>query len=343
MQAKTGRIPTLDGWRGVAILLVVATHAEAGLIGRAWKYNWMDIGQHGVTIFFVLSGYLITSRLLAEDGIDLRGFYIRRLFRLMPTAWLYLLFIGAFALVTHLHIIGHDVIACLLFYRNYVPETSANAMTSHFWSLSIEEQYYLLWPSILLLFTRSRALIIACTIACGCAIYRIIFWSSILNHGSCNTEVRIDSLLIGSALGLVLENAQVRATLRKYARLIGAVSFVSFVACIAEFHKLIPLRESVAIAGLLTSTSLRPESIAGRILEWRHLAFVGSISYSLYVWQEFFLIPHWGPIAPLMFGTLPIVAYFSYHLIERPCIRFGKSLLARRDTNDSALQAYSPV
>ena len=342
MQTSSARIRTLDGWRGIAILLVLVAHTEAGLLGRAWKYNWMDIGQHGVTIFFVLSGYLITSRLLAGDVTDLRSFYIRRFFRLMPAAWTYLLFVGAFAFVLRLHLIGHDVLACLLLFRNYVQETPANAMTSHFWSLSIEEQYYLVWPAILLLCTRRRALLIACTLACACAIYRLIFWSWILNHAPCSTQARIDSLLVGSALGLFLESPRARMFVRQYAQMIGIVGLLVLLGCIGKFHKLMPFSESIAIAGLLASTSIRPESIAGRILEWRHLAFVGSISYSLYVWQELFLVPHWGPLAPVMIGLLPVATFLSYRLIEEPCRRFGTSLAAHSEpVGQDQLQVYA--
>src|ERR1700678_2855001 len=82
------RITVLDGWRGVAILLVLFDHIQFSIHGT-YPQPWMQTGQHGVTIFFVLSGFLITSKLI-EKPIDLRHFYIRRFFRLMPAAWTYL-------------------------------------------------------------------------------------------------------------------------------------------------------------------------------------------------------------------------------------------------------------
>ena len=91
------RIPTLDGWRGIAILLVLVTHLQISLLGHLYgSYHWMDLGQHGVNLFFVLSGYLITSRLLGENKINLKAFYLRRFFRLMPCAWTYLLTLAPF-------------------------------------------------------------------------------------------------------------------------------------------------------------------------------------------------------------------------------------------------------
>jgi len=88
------RIPTLDGWRGIAVLLVLADHVRFALHAEASP--GVATGQHGVTIFFVLSGFLITSKLMEEKNatgsIDLRSFYVRRFFRLMPAAWAFLLF-----------------------------------------------------------------------------------------------------------------------------------------------------------------------------------------------------------------------------------------------------------
>ena len=81
------RIPTLDGWRGVAILLVIVSHLQTSLLGHLYcGYSWMDVGQHGVEIFFILSGYLITTLLLEEEKINLKRFYLRRFFRLEQTA-----------------------------------------------------------------------------------------------------------------------------------------------------------------------------------------------------------------------------------------------------------------
>src|ERR1700761_6122181 len=136
--APAGRIPTLDGWRGIAIFMVMMSHFIAGYLVHPRLGQWFNLGQHGVQIFFVLSGYLITSNLLCEDKIHLGRFYVRRLFRLMPAAWTYLLVLVALTAWTPLKIIGSDLWACLLFFRNYLPETVTNTCTEHFWSLSLE-------------------------------------------------------------------------------------------------------------------------------------------------------------------------------------------------------------
>jgi peptidoglycan/LPS O-acetylase OafA/YrhL len=87
------RIPSLDGWRGVAIALVLFDHLQYTILGtHLWP--WAETGQHGVTIFFVLSGFLITTTLV-KNSFDFKRFYIRRFFRLMPVAWFYLVFLAA--------------------------------------------------------------------------------------------------------------------------------------------------------------------------------------------------------------------------------------------------------
>ena len=94
---SSARIPSLDGWRGVAIVLVLFEHFQYTIFGGSLS-SWMRTGQHGVTIFFVLSGFLITTTLV-KGPINFRRFYIRRFFRLMPVAWSYLLFLEALDLI----------------------------------------------------------------------------------------------------------------------------------------------------------------------------------------------------------------------------------------------------
>src|SRR5579872_187932 len=96
---KAQHIPVLDGWRGIALLLVLSEHFPLIPSSLPFLHPLTETGEHGVAIFFVLSGYLITIRLLEEQdktgGLDLRSFYIRRFFRLMPCAWTYLFLLAA--------------------------------------------------------------------------------------------------------------------------------------------------------------------------------------------------------------------------------------------------------
>jgi peptidoglycan/LPS O-acetylase OafA/YrhL len=158
------RIPALDGWRGVAILMVLISHVSSAL---PWHIG-ASLGGHGVALFFVLSGFLITTLFMREreatGRINLRAFYLRRFFRLMPVAWLYLATVGVLAALRLADAKPIDFAACLFFFRNFIERHGA-IITGQFWSLSIEEQFYLAWPLILIYCTARRAREVALTVA----------------------------------------------------------------------------------------------------------------------------------------------------------------------------------
>ena len=323
-------IPTLDGWRGVAILLVMLSHLLPGYLGHPTWQQWLNLGQHGVQIFFVLSGYLITSNLLREPKIHLGRFYLRRFFRLMPAAWSYLLFLGILAVFTHLKTIGNDIWSCLFFFRNYVPETTNNTCTEHFWSLSLEEQFYLAWPPILVLFGRRRAAWIAGAAVIALSAYKIFAWSRphtffVFQH----TEFRADGLLVGCLLAMLLEKAVIRSWLAQHAR---TMFWICLLPLIWTFYRyqidgFMTLHESLLIAGVLACTALTPQMVPGRILESSFLKSTGVMSYSLYLWQGLFLRSTWGAFGPLaLAGTFLL----CWRFIEQPGIQLGRRLLAKR-------------
>lgn len=317
------RIPTLDGWRGVAILLVIASHLQSGLLNHVWRYNWMDLGKHGVTIFFVLSGFLITSRILAESPFRLTDFYKRRFFRLAPVVLVYLGVIALLSLTLRTHLTG-GLWGCLFLFRNYIPENPSNALTSHFWSLSIEEQFYLLWPLALVFAGRRRSLWIAAIMAGSLALLRLEHWQRYLLE-PLRSEARMDALLVGCVLAIALQNPGVRERFIRHDRVATLLAAAVLLFSIWRFQTLMPLYESAAIAVFLGQTSSRPGGLLARVLQRRPLETVGVLSYSLYIWQELFLVPHWRALTPFMFALLFLTAYASYHLIERPCIALAKA------------------
>jgi peptidoglycan/LPS O-acetylase OafA/YrhL len=318
----TNRIPTLDGWRGIAILIVLIAHTQCGLWGHPYHgWRWMDCGLHGVTIFFVLSGYLITTRLLAEGRINLGRFYIRRFFRLMPTAWLYLFVIGVIAHITHMQLIGNDLWGCLFFFRNYYPatETSSNALTSHFWSLSLEEQYYFFWPLLLAFGGRRKAAYGAIALMIICVLLQI--WHVTI------FDFRMAALMVGCLLAMMVHLQSFRQWIRKYHRHIYALATPLLILHFYEFQRPLPISEAILIAVLIATTSIAEDSQPSRILQCSTLTILGITSYSLYIWQELFLLPHWGLIG---IATLPFASIINYILIERPCNAFGHRLTSHR-------------
>jgi peptidoglycan/LPS O-acetylase OafA/YrhL len=324
------RIPTLDGWRALAVFMVLLSHFQPGYRGHViWGMQWLNLGQHGVQIFFVLSGYLITANLLREEKIKLGRFYVRRFFRLMPAAWSYLIFLGLLSVLTNIKAIGSDAWSCLFFFRNYVTETHANTCTEHFWSLSLEEQFYLAWPPILALLGRRRAAFTAALAAIGLAVYTRAVWSGshdffLFQH----TEIRADGLLVGCVLAFVLQDQSVRQWLMRHGRTIFWVCLIPLGWDLYRYRidGLMTLNESILIAIVIACTSLHPAALPGRLLELPFIRITGIMSYSIYLWQGLFFRASWGIFGPLLFAGAFLL---SWRFIEQPGIRFGRKLLSR--------------
>ena len=329
---RSERIPTLDGWRGIAVFMVMLSHLLAGYLGHPRLGQWFNLGQHGVQIFFVLSGYLITGNLLREDKIHLGRFYVRRFFRLMPAAWTYLLLLIVLTAWTPLKIIGSDLWACLLFFRNYLPETIANTCTEHFWSLSLEEQFYLAWPPILVLLGRRRAAFAALLMTIGLGIYKHIAWARLHSfYLFQHTEMRADGLLIGCLMAFVLQQGKVREWVVRNGRWVFWACLLPLVWDVYRYQidGFMTVNESVLIAVLIACTSLMPLSMPGRVLEWSFLKSTGVLSYSIYLWQGLFLRSSWGMFGPILLGASFLLCW---RFIEQPGIRLGRRILSMRAT-----------
>lgn len=317
------RIPTLDCWRGIAIALVLFDHFQSATLGH-YLAPWTQTGAHGVAIFFVLSGYLITSK-LTSGRIDLKKFYVRRVFRLMPAAWTYIAFLLLVDAATGARLVSlPSLTGCILFFRNFLAVGDA---TQHFWSLSVEEQFYLVWPCVLLLAGLRGARWFAISAAAGCAWFRWSHWA-FYNHPILNrqTQVSVDAMLVGCLLALLLKDEAFRSRAQRWSRIAWAPALVVLVYCVGHFPWLPPLTESSAIAVLIAASSLNPNALLARPLSLAPLAWLGGISYSAYLWQQVFA-RQWGPLQILMLGVLfPACALASYYWIEKPCVRLGHRL-----------------
>ena len=327
------RIPTLDGWRGIAISLVLLGHLQFPLFGNHIE-RWPQTALHGVTVFFVLSGFLITSVLL-ENRCNMRSFYVRRFFRLMPAAWTYLAAMVVWDLMSGMHIIsGCAILACVFFYRNFAVIPSPMSMaTGHYWSLSVEEQFYLVWPLLLLIAGARRARWIAPTAAVACAICGAL-WRSKHELAWSNTLVRADALLIGCTLALLFREERTRKAIKRIAAYCAVPALATLVYCMVKFEYFQPIAESVSIAVLIAASIHYSQSIWFRWLDWKPLAGLGHVSYSLYIWQQFFMLFH-GAVTPIFLCCIPLFAAGSYALIEQPCIRFGHRLTANKFPSQS--------
>jgi len=323
-QKTTTRIAALDGWRGIAILMVLEAHFWAPT--HPWSGHW---GRFGVTIFFVLSGYLITGNLLREmdnGGISLRRFYLRRIFRLWPCAWTYqavVLFL--FAALVH-RFMWRDALKCIAFVRNFSGDT---ILTEHFWSLSIEEQFYLVWPLMLVVF-RKRAARIAVAGIVFVAIFRVTHWAiwadQVHNYfPSMATQFNADDLLAGCLVSLLKQRFPLVLENRKI--LAGSIAVLLPVAIVPSY-----ISHTAAIFAIGAALILSVQHPAlNRAFSFRPLERLGVLSYSLYVWQQLFgHIEH--PARPWLVLPALAMAWLSYEYIEQPGLRFGARFGGRKST-----------
>lgn len=365
----TGYIPTLDGWRALAILLVLVCHAGDGLFHASGAlpsealHRLTRHGAFGVDVFFGLSGLLITSRLLAQldmpVGALLRGFYVRRFFRILPPYLTYLGVVALLAAVGWLQASSTELLGCLLFVRNYLPAHLGGWYTGQFWSLAIEEHFYLLWPALLLLLGPRRALWGVGVLALGIAGWRSFeFRHQWLAHVLpdvgfyTRTDVRIDGLLWGAWFALVLHRAPLAQRLRSWLTAPVALGVAgALVACIAVQPPFFMLWAAVLVPLLLVSTILRPDSWVGRVLESAPLRWVGRISYGLYVWQQLFLVgvqePHspvfaWLQKAPVNLVAAFVCAVLSHRFIEAPLLAWGRRFSERAPVTEEAKLGVTP-
>lgn len=346
----------IQGLRAVAVLLVIFYHLQLpGFAG----------GFIGVDIFFVISGYIITGLLLREAAasgtINLIRFWSRRVRRLLPNGLsvvLFTLFLSAILLPAYRRQdLSADVIAAALFYSNvhfarravdYFAMAVSPSPLLHFWSLSLEEQFYFLWPPILLLIIRSSDRIRRRMILIVLA--TILFASFFLNM----YFVRLDqpfalfSLLTRAwqiaAGGLLAASAGGNMQRRTFPSWTGWVGMAVIVAALVliddtvslsypDAHSLLPVIGAVLLLG---SCSNGPGSAAHRLLASRILCFVGDRSYSLYLWHWPVIIFLWpylpaGANVPVLLSVITAAAFVSYSLIEDP-VRRGAFRLAPLST-----------
>jgi peptidoglycan/LPS O-acetylase OafA/YrhL len=340
------RVRALDGLRAVAILSVLLFHHFQHR-SRAWSGGFL-----GVDLFFVLSGFLITTLLLREHGqsekINFGHFWSRRARRLLPA--LFVLIVGDVILVRLLFDppvvtrLQSDGIATLLYFENWNHLTAAASSLDHAWSLSVEEQWYLIWPlllAVLLVVLRRRLSLLACAVA-GLAVVSAIE-CALLFHGTGDrayygTDTRAQELLVGAGLAVLI-----RARPHGRSRLLSiagwaAAAFLAWMIFTAQstapwMYRGGFLAVAVAAAIVIAAVMQSETTPLARVLSARPLVAIGLISYGLYLFHEpiyIWLNPARTHLAllPLLFVRLTVlvaVATLSYFFVEMP-FRRGKHL-----------------
>jgi peptidoglycan/LPS O-acetylase OafA/YrhL len=359
--------PSLDGIRGVSILLVLAFNAHfASFRG----------GYIGVDIFFVLSGLLITSLLIQEfrqtSEISLKNFYYRRALRLLPALLALSGFCAVYAVVFQPRekaiMTGKGILYTLFYVANWAqtgrPDSGIGAL-SHAWSLSVEEQFYICWPLLLILVLHlnwQRRRIAALLIFLSSV---SIAWSAWMWYSGSHylrlylgSDTRAYELFIGCLAGLCLHWGIIPQT-KAAQKAFGLVSAISIVA-ISYAVITMPVDSGYLYCGglalialgtavVLINVSLFPSRL-NRFLEFPPLVWIGKISYGLYLWHYPAFEASRQMLAGringilyelLRFGAVFILATASYYFVEKPFLKLKQRFRETKSLQSSGISEPS--
>jgi len=362
MKATLGYVPELDGLRGIAVSAVMILHSDE---------MFLRGGFIGVDVFFVLSGFLITTLLVQEfdsqHHVDLRKFYLRRALRLAPAL---ILLLTSFSFLSVLILDEDrarsnliDASIALLYSSNWATAFDLHPLNylEHSWSLSIEEQFYVVWPPILVTLLRvmpSKGRLLAAVSVLGIAAWCLRIYlgmrGSPLERLYYGLDTRADALLAGCALSLLLSlsasNGQPQL-LERGLRVLAPLSGLALVsiAVFADWHSIhvhywglpaVALFTAVVIAHVVIS----PCGVVKSMLSSRLLVWLGTISYGLYLWHFpiFRTMRHFGLSGPeiLITGSAAtlVVAAGSYYFLERRFLQ-----LKQQFTPSQSLHCGTPL
>ncbi len=341
-------IPCLDGLRTVADGFVLCHHDSYSLPFRwAAPRLYEDVlgnGHIGVSLFFVLSGYLITRLMLREwdatGRVELGAFYRRRARRIIPAYVAFLLVVGGGAVAGLLDVDGWAIAASGTYTWNYRhlfwPPVAGQALwyLGHTWSLCIEAQFYLLWPLAFRLAGPRPAAWLSLAAVAASPVVRVAhyhFFPADPGRIGVMLHTWADPLLTGCllALGRRLTPAAVAAVCRPVAAFWACTLLAVIVSPLLSQRLrgayMLPVgltAENVCLAVILGHLLERPTGRVGLVLDSAPLRYLGTRSYSIYLWQVLFIGPFdwqqaWLPF-PLNFTLILLVAEASYRLIERP-------------------------
>ncbi len=351
--------PALDGLRCFAVLGVLFVHFSPTLRGM------MDTGSWGVRLFFVLSGFLITRSLLqTRKHVDagqtsiqsaLRAFFIRRIFRLWPVYFFCLAIAYAFNIELTRQTIWWHLLMATNQYVFHMQSWSYTGLLSHFWTLAVEQQFYIFWPFVILFAPKRRMdLLLLAVLIAGPFSRELILamrWSNLVTLYT-PLACCLDFFAIGGAVAWGHDEGwldRFASTLRLRLLLMLAAGWLLWGTLLlkidgrypAHWPVYDPLFQALGFAALIVYLLQRPEGLIGRCLRFRAFVYLGEISYGIYIIHNFMhrfgpsLLHHiWGinyfpnELAHVIYYiALSITAAAaSYHFFEKPVRRWGRRL-----------------
>jgi peptidoglycan/LPS O-acetylase OafA/YrhL len=338
-------IPSLDGLRGIAIALVLISHLSgARYFFSAKTLAWVgDVGNLGVRLFFVISGFLITRLLLAEietnQRISLKAFYIRRVLRIFPAFYVFIACAVVLAGLGFATLDRSDLLHAVTYTMNYHANYSENFSLRHLWSLSVEEQFYLLWPLTLALLMPSKAMRALVAVILVVPVLRVVLYTLTPGYDQI-ADTGFEGVCDALATGCLLAMAMPRLSrMEWFNRLVLGPLFPVLFAAILLANKqrdhpkffwllCVPFM-NVALALTVLRYVQAPTLPLARLLNRQPLVAIGVFSYSLYLWQQLFLIQFRPVTSMLVVFPINILmaaacAAISYRFVEKPFLRLKR-------------------
>ena len=346
-------IPSLDGLRAISVCMVLVSHYKAfDRLPRHGAFHAVVAlfgqGSLGVTTFFVISGFLITTLLhneLDRSGrVHLGRFYFRRCFRIFPPFYVFLLGAVIIAHVQHHPVPRIAWISSALYFANYVPYSLTHPLSSgwyvgHTWSLSVEEQFYFLWPALVAFLSRRRSLQCCAAILIAAPFLRLASAYLLPVYQFEQQYLRLfhstmDALAVGCVAAIWMRDPEQRRRIESLLRLPlpAACAYLTVSTLLADalppwYQCLFGVDLTVfSIVILMLYVVVHAAGAPGRVLNWAPLRHIGVISYSLYLWQQIFLSPYRVPSSAISFLLALLCAELSFWLVERPTLRLRSRL-----------------
>jgi peptidoglycan/LPS O-acetylase OafA/YrhL len=356
-RATDSRLPALDGLRAISIVLVILGHLSGAHGFITLNMGIGDYAHLGVVVFFVISGFLITTLLLAEERIhgrvSLKLFYARRSLRIFPAAFAYLAVVGMLWTGGVIHLKTSDMMCAITYTMNYLPERSWQV--GHLWSLSVEEQFYLVWPfAFAHLRPRNRVGTLAgvLLVAVLARLAARLFLEGTAYRNLEMFPMVADSLAAGCLLGIARGWLESQSW---YLRLLRPLPSILIFLCVLVLNRygaytidgvLGSTLINLGLAMLIHRCVLYSKGGFSQFLQRKPVAFVGVLSYSLYLWQQLFLNRNsgtWTNAFPQNLVFAVVAAAASYFLLEKPLMRFRTRLRMRSIACDSSLCVLAPI
>jgi peptidoglycan/LPS O-acetylase OafA/YrhL len=360
---SSSRIPSLDGLRAVSIGGVLLAHSTAGS-SASWLHAAGErAGSLGVLFFFVISGYLITTLLRRErekyGRIDLLAFYRRRILRIFPAFYAYLAVIAGLTVAGVLHVSSRELTAAGLHVWNYgglwlTGTDDGRWFLGHFWTLALEEQFYLLWPLTVVLVGLRRAAIVAILVCVSAPLLRVACYF-LLPQARGMTVMMLptgaDAILVGCLAALLERGLRFERLVARFASPAGAAMGLGVLLLVSTPLTLafggaytLPVGrtvDSLCVCAVIFAMARHPELPLGRVLNSRPFVHIGVLSYSLYLWQQLFLTSlntTWTGRMPVSLVCAYLAALCSYVVIERPFLALKQRTSRKRENEigDSA-------